>query len=76
MLRPLEFRWSHVWHKWKSLPQDAQEGRPARPQRVKGRGCTLLGYVEGLSDARSLLADYFSILLQVRTSHDRHRALF
>ena len=28
----------HVWHNGKTLPQDAQKGRSARPQRVKGRG--------------------------------------
>src|SRR6266550_4687302 len=25
----------HVWHNGKTLPQDAQKVRPARPQRVK-----------------------------------------
>ena len=44
------------------LPQDAQKVRPARPQRVKGRGVPL-GYVEGLNDARTTLVDFFSILL-------------
>ena len=42
--------------------QDAQKGRPARPQRVKGRGVPS-GVVEGLNDARTMLADFFSILL-------------
>ncbi len=53
----------------KSLQQDAQNGRPARPQRVKGRGVPS-GYVEGLNDARTMLADFFSILL------DRLKALW
>jgi uncharacterized protein YcbX len=44
--------------------QDAQKGRPARPQRAKRRGGTLR-YVEPLSDARTPLADFFSILLVV-----------
>ena len=44
--------------------QAAQKGRPARPQRVKARGVPL-GYVEGLNDARTLLADFFSSLLAV-----------
>jgi hypothetical protein len=43
-------------------PQDAQKGCPARPQRVKGRGVPS-GYVEGLNDARTPLADFFSIML-------------
>ena len=43
------------------MPQDAQKGRSARPQRAKGRGVPL-GYVEGLSDARTKLAAFFSIL--------------
>ncbi len=47
-----------------TVPQAAQKGRPARPQRVKARG-VLLGYVEGLNDARTTLADFFSSLLVV-----------
>jgi hypothetical protein len=43
--------------------QDAQKGHPARPRRVKGREAYPLGYVEGLNDARTTLADFFSILL-------------
>jgi hypothetical protein len=45
-----------------ALAQDAQKVRPARPQRVKARGVPL-GYVEGLNDARTKLADFCSILL-------------
>ena len=44
--------------------QDAQNGRPARPQRAKRRGVPLR-YVESLSDARTKLADFFSILLRL-----------
>src|SRR5688572_4972776 len=40
--------------------RDAQKGRPARPQRVKRRG-VLFSYVEPLNDARTKLADFFSI---------------
>ena len=46
------------------LLRDAQKGRPARPQRVKGRGVPG-GYVEGLNDARTKLADFFSIPLEI-----------
>ena len=42
--------------------QDAQKGRSARPQRVKARGVPSW-YVEGLNDARTRLADFFSVLL-------------
>ena len=45
-----------------TLLQGAQKGCPARPQRVKGRRVPS-GYVEGLNDARTTLADFFSILL-------------
>ena len=45
-------------------PQNAQKGRPARPQRAKSR-IVPGGYVEGLSEARTKLADFFSILLGV-----------
>jgi len=50
----------HVWNKKRLLPQDAQKGRPARPQAYP------LGHGEGLNDARTKLADFFSILLVVR----------
>ena len=43
--------------------QDAQKGCPARPQRAKRRRRTLR-YVESLSDARTPLGDFFSILLR------------
>jgi|CXWL01.1.fsa_nt_gi hypothetical protein len=43
--------------------QDAQKDRPARPQQVKARGVPI-GYVEGLNDARTLLAVFFSILIR------------
>ena len=48
--------------------QDAQKGCPARPQRVKARGVPL-GYVEGLNDARTPLAGFFSILLRNDVAH-------
>ncbi len=53
----------HVCRNRKTFLQDAQKGRPARPQRVKSRGVPS-GYVEGLNDARTKLADFFSILLK------------
>jgi len=31
------FDGSHVWRNRRTLSQDAQKGRSARPQRVKGR---------------------------------------
>jgi hypothetical protein len=47
--------------------QDAQKCRPARPQRVKAREAYPLGHVEGLNDARTMLAAFFSILLETAT---------
>ena len=44
------------------VPQAVLKGRPAKPQRVKVRGVPS-GYVEGLNDARMLLADFFGSLL-------------
>ncbi len=38
MLAGENFDGVRVWHNSKTFPQDAQKGRPARPQRVKGRG--------------------------------------
>ena len=46
------------------LPQDAQKGRPARPQRVNDRRRTLWGTLRIRTNARTLLADFFSILLK------------
>ena len=56
---------THMRHNRTALPQDAQKGRPARPQRVKGRGVPF-GYVEGLNDARTKLAGFFNSLLAQR----------
>ena len=52
------------------IKQDAQKGRPARPQRAKGRGVPS-GYVEGLNDARTPLADFFSILVASKSTFER-----
>jgi len=43
------------------LQKDVQKGRPARPQRAKGRGVRGW-YVEALSDARTKLEAFFNIL--------------
>ena len=51
------------WHTRRTLQQAAQKDCPARPQRVKARGVAS-GYVEGLNDARTKLADFFSSLLE------------
>jgi hypothetical protein len=40
MLARESFDSPHVWHNRSTLQQDAQKSRPARPQRVKGRGGT------------------------------------
>ncbi len=55
-------RSAHVACWCQNRPQDAQKGRPARPQRAKWR-IVLLPYGEPLSDARTPLADFFRILL-------------
>ncbi|MCE3223657.1 MAG: hypothetical protein K0S58_1837 [Nitrospira sp.] len=52
----------HMEHSRKTFLQTAQKGRPARPQRVKSRDVPLR-YVEGLNDARTPLAAFFSSLL-------------
>src|SRR5436190_5346018 len=55
----------------KTFLQDRQKARPARPQRVKARGIPS-GYVEGLSDARTMLAGFFTILLYPFDPNGRH----
>jgi len=52
---------SVIWDNSRTPSQDAQNVRPARPQRAKRRQRTLR-YVELLSEARTPLADFFSIL--------------
>ena len=47
--------------------QDAQKGRPARPQQAK-RLIVLAPYGEPLSAARTPLVDFFRILLSVTLS--------
>jgi hypothetical protein len=47
---------------YQNSAQDAQKGRPERPQRAKRR-IVLLPYGEVLNDARTPLADFFRILL-------------
>jgi hypothetical protein len=59
----------------RTVPQEAQKFRPARPQRVKARGVPL-GYVEGLNDARTPLADFFSLLLFRYENQHPWRTLF
>jgi hypothetical protein len=64
----LEFRWSSRvpvmssvdWHSIRTLAE-CSKSLSARPQRVKARGVPS-GYVEGLNDARTMLAGFFSIL--------------
>ena len=43
------------------MPQDAQKGRQQGRSERRAEAYPL-GYVEGLSDARTKLADFFSIL--------------
>jgi hypothetical protein len=58
----MDIQWPSRLRQWKNTRQDAQKVRPARPQRVKTRDVPS-GYVEGLNNARTMLADFFSILL-------------
>ena len=58
----MEIQWFARLGQQENRAQDAQKGRPARPQRAKRRRHTLR-YVELLSEARTPLADFFSILL-------------
>jgi hypothetical protein len=47
--------------------QDAQKGCPARPQPMATPQAYPLGYVEDVAEVRTLLADFFSILLDRKT---------
>jgi len=53
----------HVYDKNRPPLQDAQKDRPARPQPKKAPEAYPLGYVEEAFEARTPLADFFSILL-------------
>jgi hypothetical protein len=67
----VEIKWSARLGQPENIAQDAQKGRPARPQRAKKRRRTLR-YVELLSEARTPLADFFSILLTFELSDLAH----
>ncbi len=54
----------------KTLPQDAQKGRPARPQANRNRRRTLGGTLRTFDESRTKLADFFSILLKFRNRVD------
>jgi hypothetical protein len=45
------------------IMQDAQKGRPARPQAEQEPEAYPLGYVEDFDEPRTKLAGFFSILL-------------
>jgi hypothetical protein len=53
-----------MWHTRKTIQQDAQKDRPARPQVTRNRRRTLKGYVEDFDESRMMLAGFFSILLK------------
>ena len=59
----------------RTVPQEAQKFRPARPQRAKTLTVPL-GYVEGLNDARTPLANFFSLLLFRHEDQHPWRAFF
>ena len=67
MLNPLSvqqnFDGLHARDTRETFPQDAQKGRPARPQPKKAPEAKPLGYVEDAFEGRTTLADFFSILL-------------
>ena len=52
---------SRMWYNSRTITQDAQKVRSAKPQRVKAGGVPL-GCVESLDDTRTKLVDFFSIL--------------
>jgi hypothetical protein len=53
-----------AWVRILTGPQDAQKGRPARPQTEQEPEAYPLGYVEDSCELRTPLADFFSILLE------------
>ena len=55
---------SQINHRLSLVPQDAQKGCPARPHANRNRRRTLRRYVEDFDEPRTLLADFFSILLE------------
>ncbi len=63
-------RSTHTPCRYDNNPQDAQKGRPARPQQATRR-IVLAPYGEPLSAARTPLADFFRILLGSSLEHVR-----
>ena len=52
------------WDNMRIFTQDAQKGRPARPQAEQDPEAYSRGYVEDSCELRTPLADFFSILLK------------
>ena len=59
-----ELHWPTRLEQQENAGQDAQKGRPARPQQAKRRGVRFGTLSLPLNDARTPLADFFSILLE------------
>ena len=57
------FNGFRVWRNRRTLPQDAQNGLPARPQPKNRPQAYPLGYIEDLFKARTKLEGFFSILI-------------
>jgi len=71
-----EPRWlARVPQQQQDCPARGSKFRPARPQRAKTRDVPL-GYVEGLNDARTPLANFFSLLLFRHEDQHPWRAFF
>jgi len=60
----------HVWDNRRTRSQDAQKGLQQGRSKRSGDAYSLR-YGEPLSEARTPLADFFSILLEVRSSTSR-----
>ena len=63
MLARLNFDGENVCHNRRTVPQDAQKVRPARPQRVKDRGVP-----SGVPGFFSILLEEVAMENQVRTA--------
>jgi hypothetical protein len=59
----LELRWSARVVQQENTPAGCSKRPPSKAAASEGPRRTLTGYVEGLNDAKTLLADCLSILL-------------
>ena len=62
----MEIQWSARLEQWENIPSGCSKSSSSKAAASEGPEAYPLGYVESLNDARTKLADFFSILLETQ----------